>query len=215
MTLYLMVSGSSEFEASRKPSKFTSPKHIDSPLSAEGVRQAELLGKRCRFMHVAAEAKIVVTSPLTRAIQTAGIALGSTNVVKRDFSFSDGFFGRAGGRAERGDGGISTSYVVCRHLAEAGVNVSNCGTQDVETLVSRAEPGVLAKQWNVDNLEDHWCDATLGNCDGLLPVVDFKKEQVVVLESKQQAMVRATAAWRFILALPEQRVAVVSHPVRS
>ncbi len=211
-TLFLMVAGRSEFDSSQDPGKFASAKFVDAPLSAAGTREAARLARRCRFMHVAAEAKVVVSSPLTRAVQTASLALGASNVVKRDFSYGDGFFGRAGGGpAERGAGGIATRYVVCRHLANVGTDVSSRGRPMSEVLPC-GEPGVQAAQWNVQNLAGHWCDAASGRAAGLLPVVDFAKQRLVVVETAEQGMARAAAAWAFLVALPEERAAVVSHP---
>jgi len=210
-TLFLMTAGQSEFEASRDSSKYTSERYIDSSLSPDGIEAANRLAKRCKFMHVAAEAKAVVSSPLTRAVQTASMALGSHNVVKRDYSFSDGFFGRNTAQTESGNGGISTRYFICRHFAEVANNVSSCG-RDIDEVTRSGEPSIAASQWDISNLDDNWCDPAAGSSDGLFPVIDFTKNRVVVTESIDQAMKRAAKAWEYIFNIPEQRVAILSHP---
>lgn len=57
---------------------FVDPGDFDTRLTAEGVAQAEGLQPRLQAAHAAAPIELLISSPLTRALQTATAALGPT-----------------------------------------------------------------------------------------------------------------------------------------
>lgn len=195
--IFFAVAGESEFESVqlKGAAQHFNPNFIDSGLSARGKRQALRLKRLYRAWSLGFILDAVITSPLSRSIQTVSLSMSPVKHMEMNGSSA---------KLKQLQLGI------CTYLADIGNVISNLG-RPIKEATRVGEPNIRVKDWNIDQTCG-WANAANGTTEGLLPVLDFKNKSILLKESKQELCKRAEKSWRYLIDLNYSSICVVTHP---